>query len=101
MHASKLLLTLFALVASSAAACTCQKVSNPGLYCGYCEEVKTGWVSDHAYECAKSGTCKDYGKSSRCADDNAYYCDGRDSWKREEEKVSETVQDVKVGKERS
>lgn len=82
-----LLLPTLLLAATAAAACTCAKVSNPGLYCWYCAEVKTGWAVDHVYECAKSGKCKDYGVANNCKPGNPSYCDGRDSWKRELEGV--------------
>jgi hypothetical protein len=81
MYFSKLIITAVGLLVSTVAAkCTCSKVSNPGLYCGYCAEVLTGWTSSHVYECAKSGACSDYGVSSYCKG-SGYYCDGRDSWK--------------------
>lgn len=91
MLAAKALLTIFALWASSAAAaCACTKVSDPGLYCWYCPEVKSGWKVDRVYECSKTGKCSEYaGKSSKCADLSKYYCDGRDSWKRDPKAIEE------------
>lgn len=75
---------LLSLAPSILAACTCSKVSNPGLYCWYCAEVKTGWKVDHVYECNKNGGCHDYGTANNCKSGNPTYCDGRDSWKRED-----------------
>ena len=93
MRFQLLLATAMALFASSVtAACSCQKVSNPGLYCGYCEAVTSCGRDEatscynNAYECNKSGGCYEYGKSSRCnwsADKwppKPAYCDGRDTW---------------------
>ncbi|OAG06389.1 uncharacterized protein CC84DRAFT_763029 [Paraphaeosphaeria sporulosa] len=42
-------------------ACKCTGVSNPGIYCGWCPQVTSGWNVDHAYECATNGKCEDYG----------------------------------------
>jgi hypothetical protein len=90
MHASTIILGLLglwasttaatALPASDAAACRCTAVSNPGLYCGFCSQVVSGKVSNHAYECNTSGGCYDYGVSSRCATTNQRYCKGCDTW---------------------
>ncbi|USP82350.1 hypothetical protein yc1106_09624 [Curvularia clavata] len=66
-------------------ACKCAKVSNPGLYCGYCwfssydgYVIKSGRVDNHVYWCNKSGGCEDFGKRNSCAN-YAGPCDGRDS----------------------
>ena len=91
-----LLLTLgFALFTSSVAAavavearevCTCTKVSDPGLYCGYCLEVTSCHNENNcyknAYECNKQGGCHSYGKSDRCKWPlvGPRMCDGRDVW---------------------
>ena len=85
MRASILLAAAISILASSAAAaaCACVKVSNPGLYCGYCPQVLVGSYS-YAYECNTSGGCYEYGGSSVCTSGvvDAYHCGGRDKWKR-------------------
>ncbi|KAF2818766.1 hypothetical protein CC86DRAFT_256140, partial [Ophiobolus disseminans] len=59
-------------------ACTCQKVDNAGLYCGYCWAVKTGYVNGNVYWCNKQGGCDDLGRRTSCVNRNGP-CDGRDS----------------------
>jgi hypothetical protein len=85
-----LLLTTLLSALTAVDACKCKKVSNPGLYCGYCPQVTDN--DDHpwsVFECSKSGACSRYaGSSSKCAVENPnIYCDGRDHWKREAEAV--------------
>ncbi|KAH7356009.1 hypothetical protein BKA66DRAFT_255804 [Pyrenochaeta sp. MPI-SDFR-AT-0127] len=95
MRFSTLIATAIGLLASTVAACPCQttgayKVTNPGLYCGFCFQV-IGPNDDHAYECSTSGSCRDYGRSNPCRAGagsgpyprDAYHCGGRDAWKRD------------------
>lgn len=88
MRASSIITALLATFTGSAAACACKKVSNEGLYCGYCTAVTNygdGGVFN-VYWCNKNGGCKDLGYSkTRCKEDTTIYCDGRDKWKRDEE----------------
>ncbi|KAF8542430.1 hypothetical protein BDD12DRAFT_728888 [Trichophaea hybrida] len=61
------------------AACSCQRVSNPGLYCGYCGDgVITTVDNDHVAWCNRAGGCEDLGWRRSCAQ-QAGPCDGRDS----------------------
>lgn len=73
----KTLFLALGLAAAAAAKCACQKVSNPGLYCGYCTQVTSGWVGDNIYWCNKQGGCDDYGFSRNCAARTPRICDGR------------------------
>lgn len=95
MRVATIITIVVGLLSSSvSAACSCQtsgtyKVTNPGLYCGFCFQVLVP-SNDHAYECSTSGACHDYGKSSKCTGSNpyprdAYHCGGRDAWKRDPE----------------
>jgi hypothetical protein len=64
-------------------ACKCIKVSNPGLYCDYCQiggkfVVTDGWTSGNVYWCNKQGGCDDLGKRNSCVNGKGP-CDGRDS----------------------
>jgi hypothetical protein len=64
-------------------ACKCIKVSNPGLYCDYCQiggkfVVTDGWTSGNVYWCNKQGGCDDLGKRNSCVNSKGP-CDGRDS----------------------
>lgn len=89
---------------AAADACTCAKVSNPGLYCGYCTQVYVYDVDlyDNVYWCNKSGGCENLGYATNCKNtlSSRKYCDGRDQWKRGEarrnavEDASKDVQDV-------
>jgi hypothetical protein len=74
---------------SAAAACKCKKVSNAGLYCGFCKT--TGGVGpgneyfntvpyDNVAWCNTSGGCDDYGYSSHCAAREARGCKGLNAW---------------------
>ncbi|KAF3031382.1 hypothetical protein E8E12_000406 [Didymella heteroderae] len=96
MHAATIITSLLAVVAGTAAACACKKVSNAGLYCGYCAAVTdlgSGGVYN-AYWCNKKGGCEDLGYSkTRCEKDTTIYCDGRDKWRRDY-KVEEAVEDL-------
>lgn len=82
-----ILASLIGLMTTSAAAaaCRCNRVSNPGLYCGYCEAVKSPKDHYHAYECSRTGACHDYGDTIQCnrVSTSPLYCDGRDHWKRD------------------
>jgi len=62
------------------AACTCKKVSNPGLYCGSCDQVTsyTGDKWEWVFWCNKQGGCDDIGFRKSCRDSGTP-CDGRDS----------------------
>lgn len=86
MQFKLILVTAFGLFASSTyAACKCARVSNPGIYCGYCAEVTSCGdraCVKHAYECSRNGDCHEYGYSWRCdgTKTDARYCDGRDRW---------------------
>ncbi|KAH7391174.1 hypothetical protein DE146DRAFT_767423 [Phaeosphaeria sp. MPI-PUGE-AT-0046c] len=71
------------------AACKCKKVSNAGLYCGFCTTSNgvgpgNGYYntvpSDHVAWCNTSGGCDDYGYSSHCADGEKRGCKGIDKW---------------------
>lgn len=82
MHVTYIIAGALGLLVSSVSACKCSGVSNAGLYCGFCPQVTEGAQGkvDHAFECAKSGACKDYGKSSRCKTYWGPYCVGCDTW---------------------
>ena len=88
MHKSTIIAFLLTIFTGTGAACVCKRVSNEGLYCGYCQAVTNlgdGGVFN-AYWCNKNGGCKDLGYSKiRCKEDTQIYCDGRDKWKRDEE----------------
>jgi hypothetical protein len=63
--------------------CTCAKVSNPGLYCGYCKVggnyvVLNGYNNNNVFWCNKQGGCEDLGRRTSCVNSNGP-CDGRDS----------------------
>lgn len=76
---------------AAAAACKCKKVSNPGLYCGFCKTAagtgvgpgnnyfNTVYIYNVAW-CSTSGACEDYGYSSHCAAGEARGCKGIDAW---------------------
>lgn len=75
----------------AAAACRCIRVSDPGLYCGFCRVAPgTGvgpgnnWVNDVALDnvawCNTAGGCEDYGYSTHCANREARGCIGIDRW---------------------
>jgi hypothetical protein len=76
---------------AAAAACKCKKVSNPGLYCGFCKAaagtgvgpgnnyINTVYIYNVAW-CSTSGACDDYGYSSHCAAGEARGCKGIDAW---------------------
>jgi hypothetical protein len=94
MRFSTIITAAVGLLASSVAACGCSGVTNPGLYCGYCSQVTSGWQGklDHAFSCAKNGDCVDHDKSSPCKAPykyDAYHCGGRDRWKRDPEAEAE------------
>ncbi|KAH7073198.1 hypothetical protein FB567DRAFT_553824 [Paraphoma chrysanthemicola] len=63
--------------------CKCAKVSNPGLYCGYCQVggkfvVLDGWNDNNVFWCNKQGGCEDLGRRTSCVNGKGP-CDGRDS----------------------
>lgn len=60
--------------------CKCAKVSNPGLYCGYCAAVTGGYSGrlDWVFWCNKKGGCDSIGYRKSCARGEGP-CDGRDS----------------------
>lgn len=88
MRLQPLFLAVVSLLTYGAEACTCQGVTNPGLYCGYCLEVESCPHFDrvgcgrHVFQCATNGGCSDLGDSStHCANHPVgTYCDGRDAW---------------------
>ncbi|XP_014559205.1 hypothetical protein COCVIDRAFT_92229 [Bipolaris victoriae FI3] len=62
-------------------ACRCIRLSNPGLYCGYCYSgtiVTSGRINNHVYWCNTAGGCEDLGVRNSCTA-RAGPCDGRDS----------------------
>ncbi|EUC42858.1 hypothetical protein COCMIDRAFT_39151 [Bipolaris oryzae ATCC 44560] len=62
-------------------ACRCVRVSNPGLYCGYCYSgtiVTSGRINNHVYWCNTAGGCDDLGVRNSCTARDGP-CDGRDS----------------------
>ncbi|EMD65912.1 hypothetical protein COCSADRAFT_170346 [Bipolaris sorokiniana ND90Pr] len=62
-------------------ACRCIRVSNPGLYCGYCYSgtiVTSGRINNHVYWCNTAGGCEDLGVRNSCTAKDGP-CDGRDS----------------------
>jgi hypothetical protein len=73
------------------ASCSCKKVSNPGLYCGFCTVkagtgvgpgnafVNTVYVDNVAW-CNTAGGCEDYGYSSHCHNRETRGCKGIDAW---------------------
>lgn len=71
------------------ASCKCKKVSNAGLYCGFCT-TSNGVGPGNAYYntvpydnvawCNTSGGCEDYGYSSHCAARESRGCKGIDKW---------------------
>jgi hypothetical protein len=74
---------------AAAAACKCKKVSNAGLYCGFCKT--SGGVGpgnnyyntvalDNVAWCNTSGGCEDYGYSSHCAARESRGCKGINEW---------------------
>lgn len=71
------------------ASCKCKKVSNAGLYCGFCKTSNGVGPGNDYYNtvpydnvawCNTSGGCEDYGYSSHCADKEARGCKGIDKW---------------------
>jgi hypothetical protein len=64
-------------------ACSCAKVKDPGLYCGYCYEVTSCTLKnpnkcfDKVYECSRTGSCYEYGYRGSCKRGEGP-CDGRD-----------------------
>ncbi|KAF1354230.1 hypothetical protein EJ07DRAFT_158627 [Lizonia empirigonia] len=98
MRASIIITTvLSALTSSVAAACSCKKVSNEGLYCGYCTEVLTLGSGGlyNAYWCNKKGGCDDLGYSKTyCDKSTKIYCDGRDAWNKPGTKREEEAENV-------
>jgi hypothetical protein len=77
---STIILPMLSLWAT-AQACKCDKVSNEGLYCGYCTEVHTydEKLFDNVFWCNKNGGCENLGNAAKCKT-GATYCDGRDKW---------------------
>jgi hypothetical protein len=74
---------------AAAAACKCKKVSNPGLYCGFCKTTNgvgpgNAYFNtvplDHVAWCNTSGGCEDYEYSSHCAAREERGCKGIDAW---------------------
>jgi hypothetical protein len=67
------------------AACKCKKVSNAGLYCGFCPAANgLGYITTVPNEnvawCNKDGECKDFGYSSHCAAGETNGCIGINEW---------------------